>query len=181
MKKLGLLFTLSLAVIGLSGCMTLSPDPKLHQNLPQNAQPLEQSNVVVSAKMNALIAKQATASGIDDLVRQTLQMALKKSNIFNSDSQNYYKIHAQIVQASQAAWSARRFPGKMEIEYTVTDPNGKVAFTKTVFNEGQSDRYYLLGAKRHMRSRIVTAAGNVNQFVEALNKAFQSKPTKKKK
>lgn len=181
MKKLSLFISMLFAVLVLTGCTTLSPDPKLHNDLPQNSKPLIQDNVVVTAKMNDRIAKQDTAVGIDDLVRQTIQMALKKANIFNSQSQQYYKIHAQIVQASQPSFSFGRFPGKMEIEYTVTDPNGKTVFNKTIYNEGQSDSNAFLGDTRHKRSRIVTAAGNVNQFVEAFNKSMKPSSSKKAK
>lgn len=179
MKKLSFFIVMLFATFVLTGCTSLSPDPKLHDNLPQNDKPLIQENVIVTAKMNDRIAKQDTAVGIDDLVRQTIQMALNKANIFNSQSQQYYKIHAQIVQASQPSFSLGRFPGKMEIEYTVTNPNGKTVFNKTIYNEGQSDSNAFLGDTRHKRSRIVTAAGNVNQFIEAFNKSMQQNSSKK--
>ncbi|MBN6710449.1 hypothetical protein JFL47_04260 [Haemophilus haemoglobinophilus] len=180
MKKILSIFSFILTALFLTGCMALSPDPKLHEVLSHNDKPLIQSNVTVTAKMNDRLARQDTAIGVSDLVRETIQVALKKANIFDSNSQKYYKIHAQITKASQAAFSMRRFPGKMEIEYTVSDNNGKTVFTKTVYNEGQSDVYYFAGAKRHTRSRIVTAAANVNEFITAFEQYLKSSQKSKK-
>lgn len=179
MKKLSSLIVMLFATLVLAGCSTLVPDPKLHNNLPQNTQPLIQGKVIVSAQMNDHLKKQMSANGIDELVSKTIQMAVKKANLFDENSQQSYKIDAQILQASQAMFGAGSFPGKMEIAYTVTDPNGKAIFQKTIYNEGKADYWSVLAAERHQRSRIVTAAGNVNQFIEAFNKSMQQNSSKK--
>lgn len=184
MKKLSSFIVMLFATLVLSGCSTLVPDPKLHNNLPQNTQPLIQGKVIVSAQMNPHLKRQISAEGIDELVAKTIQIAVKKANLFDENSQQSYKIDAQILQASQAMFGAGRFPGKMEIAYTVTDPNGKAIFQQTIYNEGRSDYWSFFALKRHQRSRIVTAAGNVNQFVEAFNKSMKpssSKNAKKRK
>lgn len=119
--------------------------------------------------MNERITRQVTAVGIENLVYQSLKTALQKANIFTPNGKGYYKIKAKIVQASQPAWSAGMFPGKMEIEYTVTDQDTNPVFTTKIYNEGESDKGYFSGQNRHTRSRIVTVAGNVNQFVQEFN------------
>ncbi|MCW9698923.1 MULTISPECIES: hypothetical protein [unclassified Avibacterium] len=178
MKKLFMSGILFLSTLILTGCMTLQADPSLLNKTEPNAQPLVKQDYTVEVDMNDRLARQATAVGIDKLVYGSLKTALNNANIFTPNGKGYYKIHAHILQANQAAWSMRRFPGTMEIEYTVTDQNSNQIFTKKIFNKGESDKFFFSGSQRHTRSRIVTASDNVNQFVEAFNEMMKKRSKK---
>lgn len=169
MKKSVRIFTLALSALMVTGCVTLDADHTLLGKTTPNAQPLVPQNYAVEVEMNERIALQATAVGIEKLVYQSLQTALQKANIFTPNGRGYYKVRAKILQASQSAVSFGRFPGKMEIEYTVTNQDSDPVFVKKIYNEGESDKFFFTGAKRHTRSRIVTVADNVNQFVQEFN------------
>lgn len=56
----------------------------------------------------------------------------------------------------------------------VTNQDSDPVFVKKIYNEGESGKNYFTGAKRHIRSRIVTVAGNVNQFVQEFNDMVQA-------
>lgn len=175
MKKLFNLLSIFVTLVFLSGCMALQADPTLLNKTPSNTVPLIKQDFVVEVDMNSRIARQATAIGIEELVEQSLKIALNNAKIFTQNGKGFYKIHAQITQASQSTMSFGAFPGKMEIEYIVKNQNGETIFSKNVYNEGRSDQWYFAGQMRHTRSRIVTAAENANQFVEAFNSFLHSK------
>lgn len=175
MRKILSLLFLSVATLFLTGCMALEADPNLLNQTQPNTQPLVKQNFTVTAQLNDKIDRQVSAVGISQLVRNSVEIAIKNANIFNSSGTENYKIHAQVIQASQSTMSFGGFPGKMEIEYTVTDQNGKSIFHKTIYNEGSSDEWFFTGQKRHTRSRIVTAAGNANEFVKAFNTYMKTK------
>ncbi|OOH90642.1 hypothetical protein BMT54_04195 [Pasteurellaceae bacterium 15-036681] len=175
-KLLVLLFSL-----GLTACMTLSPDPKLLTQT-QNTSSIVEQGYQLETDINPKIEKQLTGGGIKQLVHKTLEVGLSQANIFASKKPEQYKIKAYIEKASQqAGMSLGRFRGVMIIHYTVTDPNGKTILDKEIETVKGSDKWSIFGAERHMRSRIVNSAENVNQFIAELDKTLKASKAKKSK
>ncbi len=103
---------------------------------------------------------------LDDSVKQSLELALRNANIFGADASRPFKIHANILIASQSAWSFGSFEGKLEINYQLLDESGAKILEETIYTEAGSDKWYFSGAKRHRRSRAVNISKNVLQFVD---------------
>ncbi|WP_158930540.1 hypothetical protein [Acidisphaera sp. S103] len=106
--------------------------------------------------------------GIDESVRESLDIALAKSKLFTPDSAIKYKIKADVLVASEAAWSFGSFNGKLSIRYTVLNASGQELLKTEIYTEAGSDKAYFSGAARHQRSRAVNISKNVLQFVERL-------------
>ena len=106
--------------------------------------------------------------GIDQSVRESLDLALTTAKLFTPGAATRYKIKADVLVASQAAWSFGLFNGKLSVRYTVLDPSGQELLNKTIYTEAGSDRHSFSGARRHQRARAVNISKNVLQFVELL-------------
>ena len=181
MKKSVQFFALAMSALMITGCVTVDTYHALDKTTP-NEQPLVPQDYVVEVEMNERIARQVTAAGIEKLVYQSLQTALQKANIFTPNGKGYYKVRAKIVQASQAPFDLfGKFRGKMEIEYTVTNQDSDPVFVKKIYNEGESDQNSIFMAVRHTRSRVVTVADNVNQFVQEFNDMMKANEKANKK
>lgn len=152
----------------LTGCMSLQPDPSLLQQT-NYAKPAVKSDYTLSVSINPIVGKQISAGGLTDLVNHSLKIAIDNANTFKPNAKTQYKIEAYIEQASQAAVSFGRFPGKLRINYLVKSPKGKTVFKKSIYTEAESDKWYIAAGMRHSRSRIINVAKNVNQFVKELN------------
>jgi len=85
-----------------------------------------------------------------------------------ADSSRVYRIQANVLVASQSAWSFGAFDGKLEINYVLFDENNNKIIDETIYTEAGSDKDYFSGAKRHRRSRAVNISKNVLQFVDIL-------------
>jgi hypothetical protein len=113
--------------------------------------------------------------GIDESVKQSLELALKNAKLFGSNASNPYTIDAHILTASQAAFSFGSFNGKLEIRYVVSDASGAQLIDKTIFTVAGSDKMYFSGEARHRRARAVNIAKNVMEFVIILDTQLQKK------
>lgn len=121
-----------------------------------------QINVSVNPKINE-------NANMDTKMKESLEIALKNSNIFGSNTQQPYTINAEVLVASQARVSFGPFNGKLEVKYTVLNENGKQIFQDTIYTEAGSDlKPYMPGTLRHQRARARNIAININQFIEKL-------------
>jgi hypothetical protein len=168
MKKMCLL--LPMLLLALSGCA----GPKIAADLLNNARtiekPLTKNTSIVNVTINPEINNYEK---LDETVKQSLELALAKTNIFGVDTSKHYRIDANILTASQPPMSFGSFEGKLEIRYLVHDPNDEEILDKTIFTIAGSDKMFFSGAKRHRRARAVNISKNVLQFVEILHGSFQ--------
>lgn len=154
------------STITLVGCATPLIAPDIIANVKKVESPyLKNSNLVevdIDPKIN-------NREKIDIKVKDSLELALKNSNLFGTDAQHPYKITAQVLVASQAAVSFGNFEGKLGIKYTVFDDKGQQIFQDTINTIAGSDLNPLApGVARHTRSRARNIALNVNEFVGKL-------------
>lgn len=158
-----LLVILSLSL--LAGCA----GPKVASDLLVKTEklnsPLVGHGYSISAEINPKINNYEK---IDKSVKESLDIALKKANIFSANQSQPYIINANVEIASQAAWSFGSFEGKLQVEYTVYDELKKVILEKVIYTEAGSDEWYFSGAKRHTRARAVNIAKNVLEFTDYL-------------
>lgn len=170
MKKI---FAIFLMGFFLTGCGNLLvADPALLSKT-HNEKPLTQSNFITQTTIESHIQNSMTGTGIKELVDESLNLALKNANIFNTNGTSQYIIKAHIEEASQAAMSFGNFNGKMKIRYTVTSPKGNNVYNNTIYTEAGADKWSFAGAQRHARARVVNTAKNVSQFVEELNQKMK--------
>jgi len=159
-----------ISLSALSGCV----GPKIASDLLANVRTNEKSltnnlsvtTVVINPRIN-------NYEEIDESVKQSLEMALASARIFGTDSSMPYRINANVLTASQPAWSFGSFEGKLEIRYVVRDPTGKEILDKTIFTTAGSDKWFFSGAARHRRARAVNISTNVLQFVDSLQGLLQ--------
>jgi len=159
-SRVALLLVLSLA---LAACGSKTAPDLL--GVAPSAKPTSASGYQTVVTINPRINN---FEGIDQSVHDSLDMALDSAKIFSPNAPSKYKITADVLTASQAAWSVGSFEGKLEIHYSVADPSGRPVADKTIYTEAGSDQFSLLGAARSRRSRAVNIAKNVTQFVEFL-------------
>lgn len=113
---------------------------------------------------------------IDLKVKDSLELALRNSQLFGDDTQHPYQIKANVLVASQSPMSFGSFPGKMGIQYTVLDDNGLEIYKETFNTVAGSDlSAFAPGISRHERSRARNIALNVNQFVESFTEVLKKK------
>ncbi|EPF70171.1 hypothetical protein [Acinetobacter rudis] len=110
---------------------------------------------------------------IDNKLKESLEVALKDSNIFGNDQTKPYKIDADIMVASQAAMSFGNFNGKLKIHYVVKDTENKIILDETFDTVAGSDAWHFSGAQRATRARAVNISKNVNLFLDALEIALK--------
>lgn len=168
MKNIYLL--LLILLLALSGCA----GPKIAADLLANARTNEKPVTVNSSVVNVTINPRINNyEKIDESVKESLELALAKANIFGIDSSQPYRIDANILTASQPPMSFGSFEGQLEIQYLVHDPDGSEILDKTIFSVAGSDKMFFSGAKRHRRARAVNISKNVLQFVDILQSQLQ--------
>ncbi len=156
------LFALSVVLGGCAG-------PKIAADLLDKVVPNQEPICSCSYEIAATIdPKINNYEGIDESVREFLDIALTKSKLFTPDSATKYKIKADILVASEPAWSFGSFNGRLSIRYTVLDSSGRELLNTEIYTEAGSDKAYFSGAARHQRARAVNISENVLQFVERL-------------
>jgi hypothetical protein len=160
--RIAWLFALSVALAGCAG-------PKIAVDLLDQVKPNPQPICSCSYEVSATIdPKINNDEGIDESVRQSLDIALAKANLFTPGSATKYKIKADVLVASEALVSFGSFDGKLSIRYTVSDSAEHVLLSTEIYTEAGSDKWSFSGAKRHQRSRAVNISKNVLEFVERL-------------
>jgi hypothetical protein len=160
--RIAWLFALSVVLGGCAG-------PKIAADLLGKVEPNQKPICSCSYEIAATIDPGiSNYEGIDESVRESLDIALVKSNLFTPDSATKYQIKADILVASEAAWSFGSFNGKLSIRYTVLDSSGRELLKTEIYTEAGSDKWSFSGAARHQRSRAVNISKNVLQFVERL-------------
>ena len=157
---------LVLVLMIVSGC-SIGPKtaPDLLAHAEKNVKPLVNNAVIINVEIDSNINNHEE---IEKTVKESIEMALNNSNIFGEDSSQKYRIDANILIASQAAFSFGSFEGKLKIHYKLFDPSDNKIFDKTIYTEAGSDQQHFLGAKRHRRSRAVNISKNVLQFIDGL-------------
>ncbi|WP_347454826.1 hypothetical protein ABEF79_04775 [Acinetobacter sp. ANC 7454] len=165
MKKI-LQASLVASTLALVGCATPLIAPDIIANVKKVDSPYLQNASSVQVSINPKINNREK---IDVKVKDSLELALKNSNLFGTNTQQPYKITAEVLVASQAAVSFGNFEGKLGIKYTVFDDKGVQIFQDTINTVAGSDLNPLSPAvARHTRSRARNIALNVNEFVEKL-------------
>ncbi|WP_372880607.1 hypothetical protein [Psychromonas sp.] len=130
--------------------------------------PLVDNGYIISSEINPKINNYER---IDNSVKESLVIALKKANIFsNILSVHPYTININVEVASQVVMSFGNFEGKLQVKYTVYDENKNKMLEKTIYTEAGSDEWFFSGAKRHSRARAVNIAKNVLEFTDYLKK-----------
>lgn len=160
--RIAWLFALSVVLGGCAG-------PKIAADLLGKVEPNQNPICSCSYEIAATIdPKINNYEGIDESVRDSLDIALTKSKLFAPDSATKYKIKADILIASESAWSFGSFNGTLSIRYTVLNSSGRELLNTEIYTEAGSDKMYFSGVARHQRSRAVNISKNVLQFVERL-------------
>ena len=151
---------LPLAIIIIIACGCAGPKIAIDllAHAEKNNIPLVNNAVTIAVEINPDINNYEK---IDESVKKSLEMALINANIFGVDPSLYYRIHANIMVASQSAWSFGSFKGKLKINYILYDDTNDKIIDETVYTEAGSDKMYFIGAKRHRRSRAVNISKNV--------------------
>ena len=163
-------FLLFLAwIILISGCAgpKVASDllvPKAHNN-----KPLVSNSVFIFTEINPSINNWEQ---LDETLKESLEIALKNSNVFGEDPSNSYRIKANILEASQSPMSFGNFKGKLKINYILYDVSKTEVLNETIYTEAGSDKWSFVGAKRHRRARAVNISKNVLQFVNILQSKF---------
>jgi hypothetical protein len=161
--RIALLFTL-LVVLG--GC---SAGPKIAVDLLGKAEPNDKPICSCSYEIVATIdPKINNYEGIDQSVRESLDIALTTAKLFTPGAATKYKIKADVLVASQALVSFGSFNGRLGIRYTVLNPSGQELLNKEIHTVAGSDVHYFSGEARHRRARAVNISKNILQFVELL-------------
>jgi hypothetical protein len=153
-----------------SGCVGPKIAADLLANAMTNEKSLTNSSSIVNMTINPSINNN---EGLDESVKQSLEMALANANIFGADSSRPYTIDSNILKASQSPMSFGSFAGQLEIRYVVHDPKGKEILDKTLLTVAGSDRFIFSGAARHRRARAVNISKNVLEFVDILQNLLQ--------
>ena len=162
--RLRIAWLIVLSVV-LGGCA----GPKIATDLLGNAAPNDKPICSCSYEIVATIDPRINNyEGIDMSVRESLDLALTTAKLFTPEAATKYKIKADVLVASQAAWSFGSFNGKLSIRYTVLNPSGQELLNKEIYTEAGSDKHYFSGEARHRRARAVNISKNVLQFVELL-------------
>jgi len=163
-KKILLLPFLFIVILA-SGCAGPKVAADLLANVENNDQPLVNKSYIISAEINPGINNN---EGIDQTVKESLEIALTNANIFNKTSPGTFRINADVLVASQAAFSFGSFEGKLRIKYVVFDDANKKIIDEEIYTEAGSDIQHFSGAARHRRARAVNISLNVRKFVELL-------------
>lgn len=160
-----LLISLALASLAITGCAGQKIAPDLLANVTVSGEPLVKNAVSIDVGINPEINNYEK---LDQSVKESMELALANANVFGSDSTQPYRISANILIASQAAWSFGNFNGKLEISYAVFDASDNKIIDEKIYTEAGSDKKLFSGAARHRRARAVNISKNVLQFVSLL-------------
>jgi hypothetical protein len=163
-RYLYLLFIVCI-ILFFSGCAGPKVAMDLLGDTRQNPEPLVNNEASIFVEIDPSINNYER---IDETLKQSLEIALKNSNIFGTDASQLYRIKANILVASQSPMSFGNFNGKLEVNYAVFDETKNEIINETIYTEAGSDKFYFVGAKRHRRARAVNISKNVLQFVEIL-------------
>ena len=163
-KKVCLL-PLILGLATITGCAGPKVASDLLSQTGKEAQPAVNNSIVIETSINPRINNY---EGLDETVKESIDLALLSANLFGQDSSSPYRIKAHIEEASQAAWSFGSFEGKLRINYSVFDGQNNGILEESIYTEAGSDKSYFSGAKRHRRARAVNISKNVLEFVEVL-------------
>ena len=161
---------LFMLLFALSGCAGPKIAADLLANARTNEAPLINNSSVVNVAINPRINNYEK---IDESVKQSLDIALAKANIFGTDYSRPYRINANILTASQSPMSFGSFEGKLEIRYVVHDPDDREILDKTISTVAGSDKWFLAAVKRHRRARAINISKNVLQFIDILQSLLQ--------
>jgi hypothetical protein len=104
-----------------SGCAGPKIAADLLAKAKTNETPLKEGTYILNVSINPQINN---SERIDESVKQSIDIALAKANIFGADTSKPHRIDANIKRASQAPMSFSSFEGRLEIIYTVTDFTG---------------------------------------------------------
>ena len=158
------------ALLTLTGCAGNKIAPDLLANTKVNSDSLVANTTTIQVDINPDINNYEK---LDESVKSSLELALENANIFGTDSTKPYRISANILIASQAAWSFGNFNGKLEIAYIVVDDTGNQILEEKIYTEAGSDKMKFSGAARHRRARAVNISKNVLLFVEKLQASLE--------
>lgn len=163
-SNLYLLIVASLTII-VSGCAgpRIAPDKLAH--VDKHIKPLANNTVTIDVGINPAINN---SEKLDESVKESLELALKNAHIFGTDSSHPYRLAANIMVASEAAWSFKLFHNKLKIRYALFDNADNKIIDKTIYTEAESDHWYFVAIKRHRRARALNIAKNVLEFVDVL-------------
>ena len=169
-KKNLYLLPLMIIIIIACGCagpkkIAINIAPDLLTPAEKNKMPLVNNAVTIAVEINPAINNYEL---IDESVKESLKMALINTNIFGADPLHYYRIHANIMVASQSAWGFGSFEGKLKINYILFDDTNNKIIDETIYTEAGSDKWVFKGDARHQRARAVNISKNVLQFVDIL-------------
>ena len=163
-KNIYLLLLVFITMI-VSGCAAPRIAPDLLAHVEKQNTPLINNAVTIKAQINPAINNYEK---LDKSVKESLEIALKNANLFGPDSSHPYRINANIMLASESAWSFGAFHNRLKINYAVFDETNNKILDKTIYTEAESDRWYFAGYRRHARARAVNISKNVLQFVDFL-------------
>ncbi|MDA3787346.1 MAG: hypothetical protein PF503_02460, partial [Desulfobacula sp.] len=134
--------------------------------------PLIDNSVTIDLKFNPAFNRQYK---IEESVKESLEIALIKSNIFGAESSHPYRINVDVIIASMAPMSFGNFGNKLEIHYILFDENNNDIINETIHTVAESDEWYFAGVKRAQRARAVNISKNVLQFVDILQNQLNKK------
>ena len=168
-KNLYLLPLMMIFIIIACGCagpkIAINIAPDLLAPAEKNNMPLVNNAVTITVEIDPAINNYEK---IDESVKESLEMALINANIFGADPLHYYRIHANIMEASQAAFSFGSFEGTLKINYILFDDTNNKIIDETIYTEAGTDKWVYLAVTRHQRARAVNISKNVLQFVDIL-------------
>lgn len=147
----------------LASCVGPAIAEDLLQNVERQATPISASAPTIHVTINEAINN---SEGLDESVKQSLEIALRNANLFGEDAGDGCRIDADIVLASMSAIGFGSFEGKFDVHYVVRDDGDRTVFDETIKTVAGSDSWYFSGAARHRRSRAVQMANNVLEFVD---------------
>jgi hypothetical protein len=160
--RISLFFVLSVLLAGCAG-------PKIAMDVlskaPPNDKPICSCSYEIVATINPRINND---EGIDQSVRESLDIALTTAKLFTPGAASTYTIKANVLIASEATFSFGPFNGKLSIGYAVLDSSGHELLKTEIYTEAGSDLGFASGVARHQRARALNIAKNVLQFVEFL-------------
>lgn len=162
-------FSLVWIIIFISACAGPRVASDLLVPTAHNNNPLLENAVIIFTEINPAISN---FEGIDGILKESLELALKNSNIFGEDSSHPYRIMANILVASQPPMSFGNFEGQLKVNYILFDDSKTEILNETIYTEAGSDEWSFSGAKRHRRARAANIAKNVLQFVNILQNKF---------
>jgi len=174
MRKVLVTLSIFMFALLLSGCGAKVASDLLVKT-KRYEKPLVENSVNIEVGINPEINNYEE---LDEIVKESLNIALKQGNIFGMDKAHPYKINAYIVTASQAAVGFGMFEGTLEINYKVYDDKGNKILQKSINTVAGSDEWFFMASKRHRRARAVNISKNVLKFIDILEKHLEKEKGK---